>query len=206
MPTLKDRSLLEMAVIGYNLKLAEIAAKIAGIEQRLGRRPDKHSARTAKPVTAAKPKGKISAEGRARIAEGQRKRWAALRNASEPATAAAPPKTRRNLSEAGRAAIVAATKKRWAAVRALANKAKGSPSKKPSVKTAEVKSARTTIPEAPVSAKQPAPTVANKVRAKKETTRKTVSGTAKNNAKAAAAVQPEISKTGVDVPQETVAG
>ena len=77
----------------------------------------------AQPTAAAAPqrgtRRKMSAAGRKRIAEAQRKRWAAIRGAAEPA-AVQPPKRKRRLSAAGRAAIVAALKKRWAAKRAAA--------------------------------------------------------------------------------------
>jgi hypothetical protein len=63
----------------------------------------------------------MSAARRKRIAEAQRKRWAATKGASEPAMAQ-PTKRKRRLSAAGRAAIVAATKKRWALKRATAGK------------------------------------------------------------------------------------
>src|SRR4051812_11608175 len=58
---------------------------------------------------------KISAAGRARIAEAQRKRWADKKKQAEPAAAsqkAARPK--RKLSAAGRKRISEATKRRWA--------------------------------------------------------------------------------------------
>jgi hypothetical protein len=55
----------------------------------------------------------VSAAGRARIAEAQRKRWAESKAASQSSTPEVTPKPKRKLSEAGRKAIVAATKKRW---------------------------------------------------------------------------------------------
>jgi hypothetical protein len=64
---------------------------------------------------------KVSAAARKRMAEAQRKRWAAAKGASEPAMAQ-PTKRKRRLSAAGRAAIVAALKKRWALKRAPARK------------------------------------------------------------------------------------
>src|SRR5262245_63662915 len=73
------------------------------------------------PTAAAAPqttkRSTMSAAGRKRIAEAQRKRWAALKSTSEPAMTQ-PPKRKRRLSAAGRAAIVAALKKRWAEKRA----------------------------------------------------------------------------------------
>src|SRR5262245_20619731 len=63
------------------------------------------------------PRRKVSAAARKRMAEGQRKRWAAAKGASEPVVTQ-PAKRKRRLSAAGRAAIVAALKKRWASKRA----------------------------------------------------------------------------------------
>ena len=55
----------------------------------------------------------MSAEGKARIAEAQRKRWAAFHK-EQPAL----PRQKRKLSPAARKRISEATKKRWAAYRA----------------------------------------------------------------------------------------
>jgi len=78
-----------------------------------------------KPTAAAAPqtakRRTMSAAGRKRIAEAQRKRWAAATGASESATPQ-PARRKRRLSAAGRAAIVAALKKRWAEKRAASEK------------------------------------------------------------------------------------
>jgi hypothetical protein len=60
-------------------------------------------------------KGKMSAAGRAAIAEGQRRRWAAV-NSSKPEKTEK--KAKRKMSAAGRARIAAAAKARWAKVKA----------------------------------------------------------------------------------------
>jgi len=89
----------------------------------------------------------MSAAARARIAEAQRKRWAASKKAAEPPAPEAAPKPKRKLSAAGRRAIIAATKKRWALKRAEGAKApsriakKSAPAKKAAVKKAAVKKA-----------------------------------------------------------------
>ena len=60
----------------------------------------------------------MSAAARKRIADAQRKRWAAMREGSgQPATSHAV-KPKRTISAAGRKAIIEATKKPWAAYRA----------------------------------------------------------------------------------------
>src|SRR5215831_13104216 len=74
-----------------------------------------------------------------RIAEAQRKRWAAAKGASEPAAPATKPK--RNLSAASRAAIVAALKKRWAEKRAAAQNPKSAVARKSAPRKAVVRKA-----------------------------------------------------------------
>ncbi len=80
----------------------------------------------------------MSAAARKRIAEAQRKRWAAYRKEEKPATGKktaatknAPAQPRRRMSAAARKRVAEAQKKRWAAVRAK----KGSTAA-PKVKTA----------------------------------------------------------------------
>ena len=59
----------------------------------------------------------MSAAGRKRIAEAQRKRWKAFHQAQEPAAAKKAAPAARRMSAAGRKRIAEATKKRWAAFR-----------------------------------------------------------------------------------------
>jgi hypothetical protein len=68
-------------------------------------------------------RGKMSAAGRERIAEAQRKRWAKLRakNGQTKSVAAAP--KRRTMSAAARRKIAAAQRLRWAKVKASQKKA-----------------------------------------------------------------------------------
>ena len=67
----------------------------------------------------------MSVAARKRIADAQRKRWAAVKKgAASEAVASAPKKAKRRLSPEGRRRIIEATKKRWAAVRAAARKSK----------------------------------------------------------------------------------
>ena len=111
-----------MALIGYQAERQKIKATMAGIRGQLGLHSKVASA-PAKATSGVKPKHRMSAAGRARIAEAQRKRWAAAKKQSEPAASEEAPKPKRRLSKAGKAAIVAALKKRWAAKRAAAEKA-----------------------------------------------------------------------------------
>ena len=72
-----DRALLEAALVGYQIRRDEIAQAIAGLQERLGNKTNS-PARVSEP-SARGGKRTMSAEGRARIAEAQRKRWAAAR-------------------------------------------------------------------------------------------------------------------------------
>ena len=65
-----DRTLLEAALIGYQARIAEIEVAMAEIRSQLG-----HSSGAA-PAPVKQAKRKMSAAGRRRIAEGQKKRWA----------------------------------------------------------------------------------------------------------------------------------
>lgn len=109
--------LLAMALVGYEREKAKIEASIAEIRGQLGLRgPGRPKAATGTTEQAAPAKRTLSAAARRRIAEAQRKRWAALKGAK-----AGPEKPKRRLSAAGRRAIIEATKKRWAAFHKAAN-------------------------------------------------------------------------------------
>src|ERR1039457_348019 len=140
---MSDSETLQMALVGYEAERQKIEATMAGIRSQLGLHSKGASAPAKTPTSEAKPKHRMSAAGRARIAEAQRKRWAATKKATEPAPATSKPK--RRLSAAGKAAIVAALKKRWAAKRAAAKKAANAqqpPAAKKAAKKAPVKASR----------------------------------------------------------------
>jgi hypothetical protein len=61
---------------------------------------------------------------RKRIADAQRKRWAAMKEASGQPSTSERAKPKRKISAAGRKAIIEATRKRWAAFRAQKERAK----------------------------------------------------------------------------------
>lgn len=93
-------------------RVADIKERIDSLQYELsrvlgGRAPGKRMVR-------------ISAAGRARIAEAQRRRWAEHNSArdSRKATGTAASKTRRTLSAAARAKIAAAARSRWAKAKA----------------------------------------------------------------------------------------
>jgi hypothetical protein len=69
-----DASLLHAALLGYQSQLEKITSAIADLQKRLG-----NADAGGVPAQGRAPRRKkrrISAEGRARIAEAQRKRWA----------------------------------------------------------------------------------------------------------------------------------
>ncbi len=92
---------------------------------------------------------KMSAAGRARIAEAQRKRWAA---AKKQPVATESPKRRRKLSVAGRKAISEATKRRWALKRAATQEnAQPAAKKKAATKKSTVKRPQKQAPNIPAA-------------------------------------------------------
>ena len=114
MPTKLTPEIITAAILGYEQQKRHITTKIAELRSLLSGAPAESSA----PESRKPKRRKMSAAARARIAEAQRKRWAASKKASEPV-----PKPKRKLSAAGRKAIIAATKKRWALKRAEAARA-----------------------------------------------------------------------------------
>ena len=107
--------IINAAIEGFESQKARIDSQINELRAMLnGRQP------TAAAAPQTTKRSTMSAAGRKRIAEAQRKRWAAAKGASESAAPATKPK--RKLSAAGRAAIVAALKKRWAERRAGSGK------------------------------------------------------------------------------------
>jgi hypothetical protein len=73
-----DTSLLEAALLGYQAQAEKITRAIADIQRRIGSGTGGGlRAPVAKVRGARRKKHTISAEGRRRIAEAQRKRWAA---------------------------------------------------------------------------------------------------------------------------------
>ena len=120
MPTKLTPEIIIAAILGFEEQKGRIDAKIAELRAGLSG----GSAEPASPLAAPNRKRrKMSVAARARIAEAQRKRWAAFKKTSQPSTPEAAPKPKRRLSTAGRRAIIAATKKHWALKRAEAAKA-----------------------------------------------------------------------------------
>jgi hypothetical protein len=123
MPPKVDSIILEAAILGFESQKKGIDAHIAELRSLLDGNRSDTATRTE---SVRHGHRKMSAAGRAAIAEAQRKRWTALKGESETSSqgAKAKPK-RRRLSAEGRQRIIEATKKRWARVRAEAAKKTG---------------------------------------------------------------------------------
>ena len=126
-------NLINAAIEGFESQKRRIDEQIAELRAML-------SGGRAEPTTAAESSPRqrrtLSAAARMRIADAQRKRWAASRKESEPAADVEAAKPNRKLSAAGRRNIVAATKKRWAAVRAAKAQQEAAAASKTSAKKA----------------------------------------------------------------------
>jgi len=121
MPTKLDNDILAAAIEGFEAQKKRLDAQIAEIRRLM-------TGGHAEPAATAEPgrkRRKVSAAGRKRMAEAQRKRWAAKKQSGAAPKAAKPEaqKPKRKMSAAGRKRISEATKKRWALVRAAASKA-----------------------------------------------------------------------------------
>jgi hypothetical protein len=66
-------------LVGYEAQLGKITAAIADLRKRLGKHRNGHVPGVLAKAPTAPKMHRISAEGRARIAEAQRKRWAAAK-------------------------------------------------------------------------------------------------------------------------------
>jgi DNA-binding protein HU-beta len=130
------------AIEGFESQKRRIDEQIAELRSML-------DGASARPSTASNRRGRrMSAEGRARIAEAQRRRWAESKGETQSAPKAAP-KAKRKLSAEGRAAIVAALKKRWAAKKAGSQSKTAKPSRTAkAAKRAPAKKATTKAPAA----------------------------------------------------------
>jgi hypothetical protein len=137
MPQQLTNQIITAAIEGFESQKRRIDDQIAELRTMLSGGSTETAAATG---PTKRRRSKMSAAGRARIAEAQRKRWAASRDQSESAMPERS-KPKRKLSAAGKAAIVAALKKRWALKHAEA--AKAQPVKKTAVKKAAKKTRMT---------------------------------------------------------------
>jgi hypothetical protein len=134
MPTKLTSEIITAAILGFEEQKRHIDTKVAELRAMLD---GGSAAPAATPEAPPRKRRKMSAAARARVAEAQRKRWAASKTASTASAAQETPKSKRKLSAAGRRAIIAATKRRWALKRAEA--AQAQPAKKTARKKVAVK-------------------------------------------------------------------
>jgi hypothetical protein len=112
--------IITAAIDGFEAQKKRIDAQIADLRQALTGNGT-HALATSEPVRGRR---KMSAAARKRIADAQRKRWAAMRRQSGHPTTAEGAKPKRRISAAGRVAIIEASRKRWTAYRAQKARAK----------------------------------------------------------------------------------
>jgi outer membrane biosynthesis protein TonB len=140
MPTPRlTNEIIVAAIAGFESQKTRIDAQIAELRAML---PGGTTEPAATPEPTKRKRRKMSAAGKKAIAEAQRKRWAASKEAAEPSAPAAPPKPKRKLSAAAKAKLVANLKKARAAKAAKAKTAakKVAPArKKTTAKKAAVK-------------------------------------------------------------------
>lgn len=111
MNTNVDVSLLQAALIGYQISLDKINERIVAITNELN---GYSGTVVSRPTRGTKAKRGMSAAGRESIAGANRKRWAAFRAAKKPG-AASQTSPKRKLSAAARANLAANLKKARAA-------------------------------------------------------------------------------------------
>ena len=147
-PPKLNAEIIAAAIEGFESQKRRIDAQIGELRAMLS------GGRTEGPATLEVPtrKRKVSAAARRRMAEGQKRRWAAIKAESEKPKSAARPepgKPKRKMSAAGRRAISEATKRRWALKRAEAATAQPAGAKKaPTEKTAAKKTAKKALARA----------------------------------------------------------
>lgn len=124
--TLTDE-IIVAAIDGFEAQKARIDQQISELRGLLSGGGEAPAEPAGAP--AGRKRRRISAAGRARIAEAQRQRWAALKSESGEEKSE-PQRTKRRLSPAGRRAIQEALRRRWAAKRAEAARTEVSASSK----------------------------------------------------------------------------
>jgi hypothetical protein len=101
-----DRSLLTAALHGYEVELQRIRTAMAEIQSQLGHRSVKSSALVG--GGARKARRKMSAAARKRIADAQKKRWAAFhKQKAAPKATVKKAARKRKMSPERKAALVA---------------------------------------------------------------------------------------------------
>ena len=113
------QEIIEAAIEGLEAQKQQIDNRIAELRGMLNGASSQSTS-----ADQSQRRRTMSATARERIAEAQRKRWAAKKAGSERAAAPSATKAaKRHISPAGRRRIIEATKKRWAAFRAAQKRA-----------------------------------------------------------------------------------
>jgi hypothetical protein len=112
MPQAKvSAEIIAAAIEGFEVQKKRIDGQIAELRSMLpGGEP-------AGPAEATRPKRKISAAARKRMAQAQKARWAKTKQGSEPTAMAEVEKPKRKISAAARRKMAEGAKKRWAAMK-----------------------------------------------------------------------------------------
>jgi len=118
--------IITAAIDGFEAQKKRIDAQIADLREAL----TGNGAHAVGVPESAQPRRKISAAARKRIADAQRKRWAAMKGRSERSATVEAARPKRRISAAGRKRILEALKKRWAAYRAEKTRAKKASAKR----------------------------------------------------------------------------
>jgi|SRR5215469_12824980 len=125
MPQKLSHDVISAAIEGFQAqkrRLDEQIAELRGLLPRSGSGGSEPAVDGAR--RGPRKRRRMSAAARKRIAEAQKKRWAAIREKSGSSTASTRP-ARRKLSAAGRKRIIEANRKRWAALKAGKTRAAG---------------------------------------------------------------------------------
>ena len=117
MPQTLTPEIILAAIVGFESQKTHIDSQIAELRSMLDGRRTKSA---VVPSEGGRPKRKVSAASRRKMAAAQKKRWEKIKGESEAPSKTAPKAAtrKRKLSAAGRKAISAAAKKRWAAIKA----------------------------------------------------------------------------------------
>jgi hypothetical protein len=119
-----NKEIITAAIAGFQAQKQHIDAQIAELRAMLDGQPAPVAAGAEGSPQAKRP---VSATSRRRMALAQKKRWAAIKAQSAPASATSPERPKPRISPEGMKRIIAATKKRWARKRAEEAKAKRQP-------------------------------------------------------------------------------
>jgi hypothetical protein len=118
MPKKLSDDLISAAIEGFEAQKRRLDEQIQELRAMLPRNGVSRTA-SSEPARGPRKRRRMSADARRRIAEAQRKRWAAIKGQSATAPMKQDRKPKRKLSASGRKRIVEANRKRWAAAKGM---------------------------------------------------------------------------------------